>query len=126
MLKANELEILKILWDEGPLKPGDIQERLSEPVKNSALRAQLASLVVRGKLQRRREGKAYFYSGVAAKEPTFQSLTRRMADVFFEGSSAALVGQLIESAEDWTEEDLEVLRRLAKKKAGEKRSSEDG
>ncbi|MCP4901376.1 MAG: BlaI/MecI/CopY family transcriptional regulator, partial [bacterium] len=88
--KANELEILKILWNEGPLKPGDIQERLSEPVKNSALRAQLASLVERGQLKRRREGKAYFYSAAAAKESTFQSLTRRIADVFFEGSSAAL------------------------------------
>lgn len=117
MLKGNELEILKILWKEGPLKPGDIQERLSEPVKNSALRAQLASLVERGQLKRRREGKAYYYRAVAAKESTFRVLARRIADVFFEGSSVALVGQLIESAEDWTEEDLAVLRRLAETKA---------
>ncbi len=54
MLKPNELEILKVLWRDGPLKPADIQDQLFEPVKNLALRAQLTSLVKRGQLKRRR------------------------------------------------------------------------
>jgi predicted transcriptional regulator len=123
MLKPNELEILKVLWKNGPLKPAEIQGRLSEPVKNSALRAQLTSLVERGQLKRRRRGKAFYYSAATPKQSAFEALTRRIADVFFEGSSVALVGQLIESAEDWTEEDLAVLRHIAERKAASNSSS---
>ena len=122
MLKPCELEILKVLWKDGPLKPADIQDRLSEPVKNSALRAQLTSLVERGQLKRRRRGKAFYYTAATPKESAFEALSRRIADVFFEGSSIALVGQLIESADDWTEEDLAVLRRIAKRKAASNNS----
>ncbi len=124
MLKPNELEILGILWKEGPLKPAEIQERLEEPVKNSALRAQLASLVERGQLKRRRRGKAFFYSAAMPKESAFQSVARRIADIFFEGSSVALVGQLVEAADDWSDEDLAALRRIAEKKATATRAPE--
>ena len=123
MLKPNELEILKVLWDHGPLKPADIQERLAEPVKNSALRAQLTSLVERGELKRRRRGKAFYYSAATPKESVFDALSRRIADVFFEGSSIALVGKLIESVDDWTEDDLARLRRIAASKAASNDSS---
>jgi hypothetical protein len=50
---------------------------------------------------------------------------RRITDVFFEGSSIALVGQLIESADDWSEEDLAVLRRIAERKTASNNSSEE-
>ncbi len=123
MLKPNELEILRVLWKNGSLKPAEIQDRLAEPVKNSALRAQLASLVGRGQLERRRRGKAFYYSAAMPKESAFDALLRRIADVFFEGSSIALVGQLIESADDWSEEDLNVLRRIAERKAASNNSS---
>ncbi len=123
MLKPNELEILRVLWKNGSLKPAEIQDRLASPVKNSALRAQLTSLVERGQLNRRRRGKAFYYSAAMPKESAFEALSRRIADVFFEGSSIALVGQLIESADDWTEEDLAVLRRIAEKKVSSNSSS---
>ena len=123
-LKPNELEIMKILWDGGSLKPGDIQEKLSFPVKNSALRWQLAALVERGIVGRERRGKAYYYRAAAEREGTLKSLTRRMADVFCGGSAVALTGKMIEAREDWSEEDLEALRRFAEGKAGSKDSSE--
>jgi BlaI family transcriptional regulator, penicillinase repressor len=123
MLKPNELEILRVLWKNGSLKPAEIQDRLAAPVKNSALRAQLTSLVERGQLKRRRRGKAFYYSAAMPKESAFEALSRRIADVFFEGSSVALVGQLIESADDWSEEDLDVLRRIAERKTASNNSS---
>lgn len=122
-MKPNELEILRVLWGSGPLKPAEIQDRLAEPIKNSALRAQLTSLVERGQLKRRRRGKAFYYSAATPRESAFAALSRRIADVFFDGSSIALVGQLIESADDWTDEDLAMLKRIAEKKAASNHSS---
>ena len=58
------------------------------------------------------------------KESAFQSVARRIADIFFEGSSVALVGQLVESGDDWSEEDLAALRRIAEKKATATRAPE--
>lgn len=117
LLKPNELEIMKALWQEGPLKPAEIQQRLPSPVKNSALRARLASLVERGQVKRRRRGKAFYYSAVTPQDGALKSLARSMADVFCGGSSVALIGQLIESTELWSEEDIERLRRIAEGKA---------
>ena len=116
-LKPNELEIMKILWQVGPLKPAEIQEHLPSPVKNSALRGQLASLVARGQVKRRRRGNAFYYWAATPKDGALKALARRMADVFCGGSSVALIGQLIESTEQWSEEDLQELRRLAEGKA---------
>ena len=117
VLKPHELEIMKALWQEGPLKPAEIQQRLPSPVKNSALRAQLASLAAQGQVKRRRHGKAFYYWAVTPKEGALTGLARRMADVFCGGSSVALIGQLIESTGHWSAEDLQQLRRIAEGKA---------
>jgi BlaI family penicillinase repressor len=116
LLKPNELEIMKTLWQAGPLKPAEIQQLLPSPVKNSALRGQLASLVGRGQVKRRRRGKAFYYSAATPKDGALKALARRMADVFCGGSTVALIGQLIESTEHWSEEDLHELRRIAEGK----------
>jgi predicted transcriptional regulator len=65
---------------------------------------------------RRRRGKAFYYSAVTPKQGALEALARRMADVFCGGSSVALIGQLIESTERWSEEDLQQLRRIAEGK----------
>jgi predicted transcriptional regulator len=112
-LNPNDLEILKILWDDGPLKPADIQQRLSRPVKNSALRWQLTTLMQQGYLSRSKKGKAYYYRAKTPRQRVLRKLVRRLADVFCGGSAVALVGQLIESQEQWSDEDLRELRRIA-------------
>jgi BlaI family penicillinase repressor len=114
-LDANELEIMKVLWDAGPLKPSEIQERLSRPVKNSALRWELASLMERGFVARRKRGKAYFYRAAAPRQRVFKRLIRRIAEVFTGGSAVALIGELLES-EKWSEEDIRELQRIAARK----------
>ena len=113
----NELEIMKVLWEEGPLKPSEIQERLSTPVKNSALRWQLGAMVEKGHVTRRKKGKAYFYRATTARQGAFKKLTRRLADVFCGGSAVALIGQMIESQEELSAKDIRELRRIAARKA---------
>jgi len=113
-----ELEIMQVLWENGSLKPVEIQNRFPRPIKNAALRSALLVLVDKGHIKRKKVGKAYFYSAKTPREGTLSRMTRRMADVFCGGSKAALIAQLIET-EELSKEDIEELQRIAQRKASE-------
>jgi BlaI family penicillinase repressor len=122
-LNPNELEILSVLWEHGSQKPAEIQQRLSRRVKNSALRWQLEELVKRGHVKRRKQGKAYYYQAVTPRHRVLGTLTRRMAEVFCGGSALSLIGQMIESGGELSDEDLRELRRIAAKKVSARKGS---
>ena len=109
-----ELEVMRILWEGGEMKPPEIQAEFPRPIKNPALRSYLTILVEKGHLVRRRMGKAYYYRAKTRKDPTFRSMFRDMVDTFFDGSTEALLCRLIK-AEDLSDEELLDLRRLADK-----------
>jgi predicted transcriptional regulator len=109
-LNENELEVLRILWEKGELKPADIQERFSWPIENATLRSVLVNLVEKKHVVRRLQGKAFFYAARIPKASLLQSLAQRLAQVFAGGSSKALVAQLVETA-DIQPDDLHLLRR---------------
>jgi BlaI family penicillinase repressor len=123
LLSPNELEIMRILWEKGALKPSEIQQRLSQPVKNSALRWQLGALVEKGHLTRRKKGKAYYYQASTPRHSVFKKLTRSMAEVFCGGSAIALIGEMIESQNGLSEEDIRELQRIAANKTPSTKAS---
>jgi predicted transcriptional regulator len=122
-LNPNELEIMRILWEHGSLKPAEIQRRLSHPIKNSALRWQLAELMEKAQVTRRKQGKAYRYRATTPRQNVFQRLTHKLAEALCGGSAVALIGQMIESQEELSEEDIRELRRIAARKVSAKKSS---
>jgi predicted transcriptional regulator len=120
-----ELDVMHILWEHGELKPGEIIEHFPRPVQNSAMRSFLNVLVHKGHVSRRRVGKAFYYKAQTQPEPTLNSLLRRTIDVFFSGSTQALLCRLIRS-EKLTEEQLLELKRLAEEgEAMESSNSEE-
>ena len=118
-LTAGELEVMQVLWEHGELKPSEIQERFGRPIKNATLRSALRVLLGKGHVARSKTGKAYYYRAKTPDRNAFQRMSRRLAQVFCGGSSAALVARLIES-ENFSEEDLRELRRLAESKVRSK------
>ncbi len=111
-LTSAELQVMQILWEHGELKPADIQERFVRKIKNPALRSILAILVQKGHLVRRKEGKAYFYKAKTRRQSVFLSRLRELVDVFCQGSSEALLMNLIKT-QKLSEEELVALKRLA-------------
>lgn len=111
-LSDTELEILRILWEEHPLKPGEIGERFAHEIDNGTLRSNLVALVAKGKLQRKREGKAFVYLPMVKRRGMLQTFTKRLSRVFTGGSSSELVMELVR-AERFTPEQLAELRRIA-------------
>jgi BlaI family penicillinase repressor len=122
---ANELEIMKALWEQGALKPSDIQKSLPFPIKNSALRWQLAVLIEKGHVARSKKGKAFFYRALTRPQGSLKKFARQLAHVFSGGSAAALIGQMIE-AEDLSPEEIRNLQKIASKKVPRSKSAKRG
>ncbi len=108
-----ELEVMEVLWQESPLKPADIESRLPRPIGNAALRSVLRVLLEKGHVKREKRGKAYFYRPTKPARASFRQMTRRLADVFCNGSTFDLVAQLVKT-EKLTPEDIQKLQDIAR------------
>jgi len=111
-LNQNELEALRILWEEGELKPAEIQSHFSWPIENATLRSVLANLVEKKHVSRKMRGKAFFYAAQVRKATLLQNLMQHLARVFAGGSHQELVAQLVETT-DINLDDLMLLRQTA-------------
>jgi predicted transcriptional regulator len=122
-LNQNELETLRILWENGELKPADIQARFSWPIENATLRSVLVKLAGKRHITRRLQGKAFFYAAQVPKATLLQTTMQTLARIFAGGSHQELVAQLIETS-DIKPVDLERIRQTAaglpSKKTGRK------
>ncbi len=110
-----ELEVMRILWEHGQLKPAEIEGRFPWKIKNSSLRSYLAILLEKGHLVRRRVGKAYYYRAKTRRESAFRSMLGDLTRICCDGSVEVLLCKLIRS-EKLSEEDLLELKRLSEEK----------
>lgn len=109
---AGEMEVMRILWEHGELKPADIQERYPRAIKNAALRSYLSILYEKGHVARRRKGKAFYYRAKTKRESTFRSMLNDLVNTFCDGSVEALLCHLL-AKEKLTPEELLELQRIA-------------
>ena len=111
-LNQNELEALRILWEQGELKPAEVQSRFAWPIENATLRSVLVNLVAKKHITRRLQGKAFFYEACVPKATLLETTMQTLARIFAGGSRQELVMQLLEKF-DLKPADLELLRRTA-------------
>ena len=116
-----ELAVMQILWEHGELKPAQIQDHFPRSIKNPALRSILGILVDKGHVARRKAGKAFFYKAKTRRQSVFRSMLREVVDVFYQGSSEALLMNLIKS-QMLSEEELIELKRMADEPAAKPKS----
>ncbi len=107
-----ELEVMRILWEYGEMKPAEIHARFPRKIKNSSLRSYLAILVEKGHVMRHRVGKAYHYLAKTRRESTFRAMLRDLTHVCCDGSVEMLLCQLIRT-QKLSEADLIDLKRLS-------------
>ena len=107
-----EMDVMRILWEHGELKPSEIQERFGRPIKNSALRSYLSILHAKGHVSRRRRGNAFYYRPKTRRESTFRRMLSDLVNTFCDGSVEALLCHLL-AKEKLSEEELLELQRMA-------------
>jgi BlaI family transcriptional regulator, penicillinase repressor len=117
-----ELEILKVLWAESPLPVRDVRARLAERagriLSHSSVITMLNIMVRKGYLRRKKDGKAFLFVPKVDQERVAGGILGDMLTRVFDGSSRAMVLNLLETA-DLDAEELAELRRLIGRKAKE-------
>lgn len=95
-----ELEILNILWEQGPLTVRQVMDRLSDdpPRAYTSVMSLLNVMADKGLLGRRAEGRAFRYQPLAEREQTLGEMVSDLLGRAFGGSANLLVARLLEEA----------------------------
>jgi BlaI family transcriptional regulator, penicillinase repressor len=118
-----ELEILKVLWDQGPsgLKQVCDGLRRGRPVATTTVATMLKLMQEKG-LVARGEGEAArgsVYSARVSREAASTGLVRRLVDMVFDGSARGLVAHMLENGK-LSERDRTEIRRMLDADDGKK------
>ncbi len=118
-----ELNVMRLLWEHGEMKPAEIRQKYPQKIKDPALRSYLSILLDKGHVTRRRKGRAYYYKAATRRSSALRTMLRELVDACFDGSTQALLVSLIKSQKLSTEELLE-LKRLAEQQPAKQRVEE--
>jgi predicted transcriptional regulator len=90
LLASRERELATIVYSFGPITPADVQEKLSTPLSNSAVRSMLVRLVQKGILDRYSNGRGswqkFFYGPKITPMQLKQQVLKQVAEQYFDGS----------------------------------------
>lgn len=118
-----ELEILKILWRDGPLSARAVRDLL-EPFRDLTYTSVITimNIMVRKKyLRRSKADVGYLYKARITQASTTGGMLRDLVDRAFDGSVATLMVNLLESSE-MNPAELAQLRELLERKTKEDRT----
>lgn len=117
-----ELEILKVLWRDGPATVGDIREGLQafRKLALTSVTTIMNIMVEKGYLKRAKENGRYVYRPCITKQATARKMVGDLVKRVFDGSAAAAMVNLLETS-DVDEQELGQLRALIEQKTEERK-----
>jgi predicted transcriptional regulator len=112
-----ELQIMQVLWAEGPSNVLQVQKSLSpkNDLAYNTVQTMLNVLHRKGRVKRTLKGRAYVYRTVASRETVLGQAVRDLVERMFGGSSEDLVMSLVKNRQV----DLERIADLGRKMAQE-------
>jgi len=123
-----ELEILQLLWEQGPSPLGAICEglRRRRPVATTTVSTMLMLMDGKGLVKRSKATRGALWSARRTQRVTSRGLLRRFLDRAFGGSPAKLVTHLLEDGQLDEEERRAILRLLADHERDDDQRSDGG
>ena len=120
-LTEQELELMKIVWELGKPTVREVYENLLErrKVAYTTVMTMLNVLADKGRLKKRKEGKAYVYRPAEPRQKVVGSMVKEFVGRVFDGSAKPLLVQLVEDRK-LSEEDLDEIRRMIRDSEGVK------
>ena len=120
-----ELEILKILWRQGPASGCQVRDALA-PARELAYTSVMTILNImtrKGYVRRKKEASGYVYRAAVAQDAAERGMLQDMVDRVFDGSAVAVVQHLIETS-GLDADELTRIRQLIARKAKEQGNDE--
>ena len=96
-----ELEILKTLWGEGPLRVQQVRDALVgfRDLAYSSVTTIMNIMVDKKYLSRRKDGPSFVYKPRVSRTVTTERMLKDVVDRAFDGSAAAVMLRLLETSE---------------------------
>lgn len=118
-----ELEVLQLLWDEGPKTGREVMEALNRDRRRAytSVTSLLNVMCDKGLLMRRPHGRAFRYAPKVQREQTLRFLVSDLLGRAFRGSASTLVAHLLDETHPSPTE-LEQLHKLIETFEQEQRS----
>ena len=109
----SELEILRVLWDQGPSTVRDVWKTLNEakPTGYTTVLKLMQIMADKGLVRRNEEQRAHVYAAVAGREITQRQLVGDLVNRAFGGSATQLIMQALASRRA-TPEELSKIRHI--------------
>lgn len=109
----SELEILQVLWEQGPCTVRQVNERLAEnkDVGYTTTLKLMQIMYEKGILSRLEEARSHVYKANVVEEDVQTTLLERFVDTAFRGSTSRLVMQALGNHKT-TPEELNQIREL--------------
>lgn len=98
ILTRQELEIMKVVWDRGSAKVGEVCEIISnrKPTAYTTILTLMGILEEKGVLSHARSGRAYVYKPLLSRQRATRNQIEDVVTRFFEGRPEKLVESLLQ------------------------------
>ena len=121
---VGELELLQILWENGPSTVRQVLQSLPQERAYTSVMSLLNVMFEKALVTREPSGRAFRYAAAHKPEHHEGGIVREMLDRVFSGSATALVTRLLEQA-DPSEEELDAIRDEINRHKRKRRSGEN-
>lgn len=117
-----ELELLQVLWAEGPCELARIRAGLPRPLAASTVATVLKVMLEKGLVTREQQGRSSQWAAAVSRSSVRRGAVRRLVDGLFEGSGQSLVQGMLEDGELGAEDRAEIRALLDRyeKQSGKK------
>ena len=115
-----ELEILKVIWREGPLPVSRARDELAgfRDLAVTSVTTVMNIMVRKGYLKKSKSGGSFVYAARIREAATARRMLKDVVDRVFDGSAAALVAGLLKTA-DLDEAELRQIQDLLDRRKGD-------
>ena len=113
----SELEILKVLWENGPSTVRQVNDNLNEQTRTVQYTSTLKLMQImqdKGLLKRDDSSMKHVYSPAEPEQKTKNALLEKFVDSMYKGSASSLVMQLLGNKKT-TKKELQAIKDLISK-----------
>ena len=109
---------MNVVWEKGQATVQDVKEALEprRPLAYTTIMTVMSRLAEKGVVERRKEGRAYYYTPAASQEKVAGSLLQSLVKRLYAGATARAIAQLLETEETVDDAELERLEALIRSK----------